>query len=506
MQSHQTAAQMVKEMTLQQKLGQMFVTGFPAESINDSFIQLVKEQKLGNVILFKANLTDYAQTLQLSRDLHRLIRSQTGVPPFITIDEEGGVVSRLPEDMPKMPSAMALSSLKDPQKVYRATLRSGQLLRGLGINFNLAPVLDINSNPQNPVIGIRSYGQNPQDTWTYAAQALQGYLDAGVMCSGKHFPGHGDTMADSHLELPSSGKTLDQLRQTEMFPFAQAVKAGLPGATIAHVVYSTLDDVPATMSRKIVTGLLRQELGFQGLIISDCMEMNAISRTYGIEEGVIRAVQAGIELIFVSHLHDKVRSSMEALAAAVELGRVPMAVIDAAVERILTYKQQYAYTEPADDQQTLSACRQAADELFRDVVRADRPFALGERPCFISPAQAQVSQVSNVEDSLCFAQEMQRRFGGRCVRLPLRPGPEDLAQALAAAEGATSIVMGTLNATVYTGQLDILLELEKLGLPMACVTFRNPFELDRLKPDTCRVRAWEYSPRALERVMTFFAK
>ena len=477
MQSHQTAAQMVKEMTLQQKLGQMFVTGFPAESINNSFIQLVKEQKLGNVILFKANLTDYAQTLQLSRDLHRLIRSQTGVPPFITIDEEGGVVSRLPEDMPKMPSAMALSSLKDPQKVYRAALRSGQLLRGLGFNFNLAPVLDINSNPQNPVIGIRSYGQTPQDTWTYASQ-----------------------------ELPSSAKTLDQLRRMEMFPFAQAVKAGLPGATIAHVVYSTLDDVPATMSRKIVTGLLRQELGFQGLIISDCMEMNAISRTYGIEEGVIRAVQAGIELIFVSHLHDKVRSSMEALAAAVEQGRVPMAVIDAAVERILTYKQQYAYTEPADDQQTLSACRQAADELFRDVVRADRPFALGERPCFISPAQAQVSQVSNVEDSLCFAQEMQRRFGGRCVRLPLRPGPEDLAQALTAAEGATSIVMGTLNATVYTGQLDILLELEKLGLPMACVTFRNPFELDRLKPDTCRVRAWEYSPRALERVMTFFAK
>ena len=161
-----------------------------------------------------------------------------------------------------MPSAMALSALREPDEIYQAARMSGKQLCALGMNFNLAPVLDVNSNAAYPVIGIRSYGRNPQDAWFYASQAMRGYLDAGVMWSGKHFPGHGDVTSDSHLELPVSAKSLDELRQTELVPFEQAIRAHIPAVTIAHVVYSQLDDVPATMSRKIVTDLLRTEMGF----------------------------------------------------------------------------------------------------------------------------------------------------------------------------------------------------------------------------------------------------
>ena len=502
----QSVTKPVETMTLQEKLGQMFVTGFPADSVNDSFRRLVQEKKLGNVILFKENLTSREQLLSLSRELHGLIRQETGYPPFMTIDEEGGIVSRIPETMEKMPSAMALSALQEPEKVYQAALLSGRQLRALGLNFNLAPVLDVNSNPSNPVIGIRSYGRDAEQTWHYASRAVKGYMDAGVMCSGKHFPGHGDTMADSHLELPVNHKTLEELRQTEIEPFARAARAGLPAVTIAHVVYDQLDDVPATMSRKIVTGILRQELGFDGLIISDCMEMNAISRTYGIEEGVVRAVEAGIELIFVSHLHDKVRSSMEALEKAVESGRLSMATIDSAVNRILRFKQQYANVEPHEDEEAFRASRNLAVELFRETVRAEGIFHLGERPLFVSPAQTQVSKVSNAEGTLCFAEEMQKHFGGQAVRLALRPDEEQIRHVLALAEKASAVVVGTINATVYAGQMELLLALQKTGLPMACVTLRNPFELERLNAQVFGLKAWEYSPRAVERAGEFFTR
>lgn len=498
--------QRVSGMTLSEKLGQMFVTGFPAGEMDDSFRALVKEKKIGNVILFKDNLKSAEQIVALSRDMRALIHGETGEYPFITVDEEGGVVSRLPESMGKMPSAMALSSLREPDEVYQAALISGKQLCALGMNFNLAPVLDVNNNAANPVIGIRSYGKNPQDTWFYASQAMRGYMDAGVMCSGKHFPGHGDVAADSHLELPVNKKSLDELKQTEFAPFEQAIRAHIPALTIAHVVYSQLDDVPATMSRKIVTDLLRGEMGFDGLIISDCMEMNAISTTYGIEEGVIRAVLAGIELIFISHKHDKVRSAIDALEQAVKQGRVPMETIDAAVARILHYKREYAQVEPMMDAAAFQSCGSLAENLFEKTIRAEKPFELGEKPCFISPAQTQVSQVSNASGTLCFAKEMQARFGGSCVELPLKPDAETAAQAVKAAKGASAVVIGTLNATVYKGQMDILEGLEKLGVPMACVTFRNPFELDRLGRDVFKLTAWEYSKRSVERAASFFTK
>ena len=497
-----------EDMTLEEKLGQMFVTGFPEGEMDDSFIRLVKEYKVGNVILFKENLSGREQIKGLCSDIQSLMEQETGAPAFITIDEEGGIVSRLPDSLGKMPSAMALSSLGSEEKLYEAALLSGKQLAQLGVNFNLAPVLDVNSNPGNPVIGIRSYGADAETVWKYAKETVKGYRDAGVLCSGKHFPGHGDTVVDSHLALPTSEKSERELGELELIPFQRAVDLGIPAITIAHVVYEQLDSVPATMSRKIVSGLLREKMGFDGLIISDCMEMNAISSEYGIERGVAAAVAAGIELIFISHRHDKVKSAIETLRREITEGRISMELIDAAVGKILDFKKKYLGAPVSEDETVFARCSTFAEKVFLEGIREGKcggdSFVLGEKPCFIAPRQTQVSQVSNAVRAFSFAEEMKKAFGGSAVEISLRPTQEEIESALCAARGATAVVIGTLNATVYQGQSKLLHMLEDTGLPMACVTLRNPFELRGLRADVFAVPAYEYSARAVEAVKEFF--
>ncbi len=498
----------LEEMTLEEKLGQMFVTGFPEGEMDGSFIRLVKDYKVGNVILFKENLCDRKQIKKLCSDIQNLMVDETGTPAFITIDEEGGIVSRLPDSLGKMPSAMALSAIGSEENLYEAALLSGKQLAQLGINFNLAPVLDINSNPANPVIGIRSYGADAGTVCRYASEAIKGYMDAGILCSGKHFPGHGDTAADSHLSLPFSEKSEDELSELELIPFQRAVDMEIPAITIAHVVYKKLDCVPATMSREIVSGLLREKMGFGGLIISDCMEMNAISSEYGIERGVIEAVAAGIELIFISHKHDKVRSAIEALQREIAEGHISMELIDAAVEKILALKKKYLRLTISEDETLFERCGTFARKVFLEGVhvgkrREDR-FVLGESPCFIAPCQTQVSQVSNAVRGLSFAAELQKEFGGHAVEISLRPTKEEIESALCAAREATAVVVGTLNATVYKEQSKLLHLLADMEIPMACVTLRNPFELEGLRAEVFTVPVYEYSARALEAVKEFF--
>ena len=496
----------LSEMTLNEKLGQMLVTGLPGEDMDQSFVRLVKEDKVGNVILFRENIRDEEQIRELCLNIQSLMRRETGLPAFITSDEEGGIVSRLPETMGKMPSAMAIAGLRSQEIVRRAARCCGAYLRELGVNFNLAPVLDVNSNPANPVIGIRSYAKTAVEAGKYGCAAMKGYMDAGILCSGKHFPGHGDTRTDSHLALPVIGKSREELEALELIPFKEAVAEGIPAITIAHIVVEGVDSVPATMSERIVTGILRKDMGFSGLVISDCMEMNAISKTYGIEEGCIRAVKAGIDLIFISHVHEKVRSALNALKEAVLSGDIPISRIDDAVSRILDYKKKYL-SEDVRCVQAGEAYRQMTGELYSSAVREavrtsngeeDKKICLGQSPCFIAPPHGRASLVSDAEKVFGFASFMQKCFGGTGVDISLSPEKEEIEAILREAGKADSVVVGTVNATVYTGQMELLRGLESLGLPMACAALRNPFELEALSPRVYKLPLYEYTGRAMK--------
>lgn len=327
-------------MTLQEKIGQRLIGGFPGTEMTEEFIRIVKQYKIGNVILFKHNVVNRQQLKKLCEDIQTLIHRETGHSAFITIDQEGGVVTRLPDDAVNVPGGMALAATGDPENARLAAAITARELHALGVNFNFAPDTDINNNPDNPIIGSRCFGDTPQQVAEYAVAQLTGYQENNMLASAKHFPGHGDTGSDSHISLPLIDKSLNQLEQMELVPFQAMIDAGCPCIMTTHILFPQIEPkkLPATMSRTIVTGLLKEKMGFQGLVVSDCMEMDAIKKFYGTAEGAAAAAAAGVDLIIVSHTETLLEQAAIRMEKAVLDGDIPLAELDASVEKILRYK------------------------------------------------------------------------------------------------------------------------------------------------------------------------
>ena len=290
------------ELTIRQMIGQKTILGFHGPDLPEDFEAFIREYQVGNVILFQRNVQSADQLYTLCQKIRRVILEATGFPPFIVIDQEGGLVSRIPPDAVNVPSAMALGATGNPENAFEAAKITARQLRGLGPNFTMAPVLDVNSNADNPVIGVRSYGDDPRLVAVFGEAAVRGYEDSGVLCCGKHFPGHGDTSVDSHVGLPCVDKTVEELEKMELIPFRRAIEAGIPAIMSTHILFPKIepDKVPGTMSRKIITGLLKERLGFQGLVFTDCLEMNAIQKFYGTAKGMVEAFRAGVDLAEIS--------------------------------------------------------------------------------------------------------------------------------------------------------------------------------------------------------------
>ena len=225
-------------MDIREKIGQRLVFGFPGTTIPAEVAALVREYKIGNVILFRYNIESLPQLARLCADIQELVRGATGRDAFITIDQEGGMVTRLPWDAVNVPGSMALAATGKPENAVLAAEITARQLRGVGVNFNLAPDLDVNSNPMNPVIGVRSFGDDPQSVALFGTKAVEGYKNGGMLCCGKHFPGHGDTAVDSHIGLPCIEKTMDELEACELISFRAAIKAGadIVVGTHPHIV------------------------------------------------------------------------------------------------------------------------------------------------------------------------------------------------------------------------------------------------------------------------------
>ena len=274
-------------MDLRTKIGMRLFSGFPGKEMSEEFRRMVREYKLGNVILFSNNIESLEQLNRLCVEIDEFITAETGYHPLISIDQEGGMVSRLPDNTVVAPSQMAESALADPDLIEECAYRNGRLLMELGCNFNLAPVLDVNMSLKNPVIGVRSFSDKTEKVAEYGARAVKGYNRSGILSSAKHFPGHGNTGTDSHLSLPVIDLERDELSE-QLKPFVRAMEEGVPAVTTSHILFPKIEpDVPCTMSRRLITGLLREELGFKGIVISDCMQMQAISRFYGDRKSVV---------------------------------------------------------------------------------------------------------------------------------------------------------------------------------------------------------------------------
>lgn len=333
---------MASDKELKRKIGQLMVFGFDGTEVPDHVRRLITDEYVGNIILFSRNIESAVQVRRLTQELQTLARtSHQPWPLTISADQENGVVRRLPPEVPGLPGNMALGATGNPEYAYQAGVLTGRLLRHLGINFNLAPVLDVNNNPCNPVIGVRSFGDNPSQVAEFGVQLALGLQSTGVIACGKHFPGHGDTDVDSHRGLPVIAHPRDRLDTVELVPFMRAIEAGIDVIMTAHVLFSSVESqgLPATLSHPVLTDLLRGECGFRGVVTTDCLEMDAISQTIGVERGAIEALNAGADLIMVSHRLDRQMAVLHAVYRAVQSGEISERRLDEAVERVQHLKQ-----------------------------------------------------------------------------------------------------------------------------------------------------------------------
>ncbi|EGT3607537.1 LPXTG cell wall anchor domain-containing protein [Clostridium perfringens] len=364
------AKEIVSNMTLEEKLGQMIMPDFrmwqeegtkePSDltEINSEVAEIIDKYDLGGVILFAENVKEISQTTTLIHDLQEVaINDKDGnLPLLITLDQEGGIVTRLGEGT-NLPGNMALGATRSEKSSYDAGYLIGRELNALGVNVNFAPVLDTNNNPENPVIGVRSISSNPELVGKLGKNIAKGIQDQGVAATAKHFPGHGDTSTDSHYGLPMVNKSIEELRETELKPFKIAIENGIDMIMTAHIQFPQIEKdtfiskkdgsqivIPATLSDDIITGILREEMGYDGVVITDAMNMKAISDHFGELESTKMAINAGIDIILMPTILrnnedvKKLDYIVNGILDSIKSGEIKEEEITDSVERIVKLK------------------------------------------------------------------------------------------------------------------------------------------------------------------------
>lgn len=348
-QEEDQARGILKQMSTAEKLGQLVLVGVEGTTPDDTARQFIEDYHVGGFIFYKNNIKSADQALAFFNQLKK-INAESKVPLFLSVDEEGGRVTRMPEEFKALPTAEIIGA--SGSKELAADLGSviGRELSGFGLNMDFAPVLDVNSNPNNPVIGSRAFGNDVEVVSQMGIAMLQGIKQEGVIPVVKHFPGHGDTSVDSHLGLPVVEHDLERLRQLELVPFVRAIEEGADVVMIAHLLMPELDaEHPASFSRAVITDLLREELKFQGVVITDDMTMGAVVKHYDIGEAAVKFIQAGGNIVLVGHEKDRQLAVIDALNQAVKNEQITLDMLDERVYSILKLKEKYGLRDEVVD-------------------------------------------------------------------------------------------------------------------------------------------------------------
>ena len=335
------------EMTLREKVGQLFWVRPEAldfslnpekKKLTQTMRQNLEQYPVGGIVVFKGNIQDESQLSSLIADF----QSASKIPMIVAVDEEGGSVARLANheafSLPKYKSARDIGATGDPEQARQMGRTIGSYLRAYGFNLDFAPVADVDSNPANPVIGRRAYSTDAQQAAQMVTAAVEGFHDAGMLCTVKHFPGHGDTGQDSHYGTATSYKTWEEMKATEMLPFEAGIAAGVDVVMTAHITTpnATADGLPASLSYTMITERLRGELGFQGVIVTDALGMNAIKKYFAPAESAVAALCAGVDVLLMP---SDLRAAFDGVIRAVEDGTLSEERLNESVRRILTLKQ-----------------------------------------------------------------------------------------------------------------------------------------------------------------------
>ncbi|PWW42361.1 MULTISPECIES: beta-N-acetylhexosaminidase [Paenibacillus] len=529
----------LKQMTLREKIGQMLLCGFQGTEAAGEVDAFLRKYPVGGVIYFARNVESPEQVERLSSGLQRIAVDSGNVPLWISIDQEGGMVARITEGIALMPGQMAIAAAGSTQDAYQAAYISGVELRSMGINMNFAPVLDVNNNAANPVIGVRSFGESPQSVAAYGVRIIAGVQDAGISATAKHFPGHGDTDTDSHLDLPVITHDRERVEHVELIPFRAAIAAGVDAMMSAHIYFPALEPerLPVTLSRAVLSGLLRQEMEYDGMIVTDCMEMDAIATNYGTVDAAVMAVEAGADLVLISHTAHLQAGAFEALLTAVQSGRISEARIDESVTRLLKYKakrgllgngagtgddgvrgavstaisaealihsasfERQERNQPSH-QEVARRISENSITLVRDQLNM---FPLKPERTLVITVAASVTTIADEQLTQAVTLGSALSHCGLDV-VDVTVPPEEVAirsaRLLQAAEedDVRQIVVGTYNASSAAGdpQCRLIGWLQQLGKPLAVVALRSPYDLLAIPEIKVYVAAYESRPLAMD--------
>lgn len=480
-------------LTLREKIGQLVLYSMEGNTLDPDTLNTLRDYKIGNIIHFGNNVQGFDDAKALNAQLNDIIAENcSGVRPLISVDHEGGRVMRFARDFTWFPSSMALGAIDDPALTHSIGCAMGKELRAAGFNLSLGPVADVLANAKNPSGGVRMYGTDEKLVARHVVQLASGMQENGVMACVKHFPGSGNTEQDSHYFLPSVDSTMERLDSVELVPFCAAFAAGCSDALMTtHVLFPNIepDPVPATMSPRILTELLRNKLGFKGIIITDGIHMKAIADHYGVENGCIAAINAGADLICLGSggagYQESQKSCLEAMYQAALSGKLSMKRVDEAVARILALKEKYGAFTPAEpdfaanDKINEEACLRAATWL----TDCHAPIG-GSILCVGAPVQELAFGLTHADPrAIPFAQLAGEALGAPWAMLDGAPLPDydtlvigvqtlrEDGPELAAARAA--VAAGKKAALIFLAQ-PLNAHLLPEGCPAVCVYTRTP--------------------------------
>jgi beta-N-acetylhexosaminidase len=354
----------MKEMTMSEKVGQMLMVGIDGATVSTESASFIQKEHIGGAIINGYNVISPTQLLHLNNQFKEINAQANKSPIFLSVDEEGGKVSRMPPGILNLPNSKDIGDKNDVNIASKVGLAIGERVKAFGFNMTMSPVMDINSNPNNPIIGVRSFGNNADVVTRMGIAEMQSIQKENIIPVVKHFPGHGDTDVDSHKGLPIVYNDINRLNALELVPFKKAIQQNADMTMVAHILIPKLDPLyPSSLSKIAVTDLLRKKLHFNGVIITDDLTMGAILQNYDIGDAAVKAIQAGNDIALVCHGLDNQMKAKNAILAAAKDGNISEQQINESVYRILKLKKKYHLNDKQIPTINISPINQTSEEI-----------------------------------------------------------------------------------------------------------------------------------------------
>ncbi len=485
---------LLAEMSLEQKIGQMIMTGVPGQTMTGEIATLIRDYQFGAVVFFGENTRDAEQTLRFTQALQQTaITSNSGIPLLIAVDHEGGEIFRFQQGLTHFPNPMALGAAHSLELTRNVAAANALELKAVGVNVSLAPVLDVNDQPLNPVIGLRAFAGYPDLAAETGAAYIQGLQSNGVIATAKHFPGHGSTTVDSHVALPFVDKTEAELEKNELVPFRAAVNTDVAIIMVGHIALPRIDPsrTPASLSPTIIQGLLRQKLGFQGVAMTDSMSMGAVAGDYTVSQAAVLAVQAGCDLLAYTSPEAAI-TARNILLVAARNGSISLQRVDEAARRVLLLKKRFGLFSNSpqggviDREAHQILAVSVAQQAITAVGASQYPLLSTDRVVLVTPDTLPVGSVTG--DGLSLLGELLSQRGVQVDEFiySVRDAGQIQTMQSQARTALANYPLGivvTWDARIYQGlwgnpaQVNLVNALSTAGVPLILVAGNSPYDL-----------------------------